>query len=51
MIFLDRRFLDDRIGLQVCEVPQLCLARAEVAQAFHDVADFGIWSQATVRRA
>ena len=42
---LDSRFLDDGIGLQVGQVPQLGLAEAVVAQAFHDAADFRRGSQ------
>ena len=48
---LDRRFLDDGIGLQVGQVSQLGLADAMIAQAFHDAADFWVGSQSAVGSA
>ena len=40
MIILASGFLDDGIGFQVGQVPQLGLADAVVTQAFHYAADF-----------
>ena len=43
---IDRRFLDDGIGLQVGQVSQLGLADAMIAQAFYDAADSGLGARA-----
>ena len=48
---LNRRFLDDGIGLHVGQLSQLGLAYAIVAQAFHDAADFWRGSQSAVGSA
>ena len=48
---IDRRFLDDGIGLQVGQVSQLGLADAMIAQAFYDAADFWVGSQSAVGSA
>ena len=48
---IDRRFLDDGIGLQVGQVLQLGLADATIARAFYDAADFWVGSQSAVGSA